>query len=134
MTTRTIDIPEELARFIHDSVAAGRYCDENEVVRAALHLLEREEEEYRENLIELRAEVQKGVDAVEAGDCIELNSREDIQALGRDISSRDTEGLKKEKASNQWPEGYFETVFGGWQGDPLVRPEQGEFEQREPFD
>jgi putative addiction module CopG family antidote len=133
MTTRTIDIPEELARFIHDSVAAGRYPDENEVVRAALHLLEREEVEYRENLVELRAEVQKGVDAIKAGDYIELNSREDIQALGRDISRRGTEGIEKEKASNQWPDGYFETVFGGWQGDPLLRPEQGEFEQREPF-
>ncbi len=79
-TTRTIDIPEELARFIHNSVAAGRYPDENEVVRAALQLLEREEEEYRENLEELRAEVQKGIDAIEAGDCIELNSEEELSA------------------------------------------------------
>lgn len=68
MTTRTIDIPEELARFIHDTVAAGHYPDENEVVRAALRLLEREEAEYRENLEELRAEVQKGADHIEAGD------------------------------------------------------------------
>jgi len=134
MTTRTIDIPEELARFIHDSVAAGRYPDENEVVRAALHLLEREEEEYRENLVELRAEVQKGIDAIEAGDYIELESREDNQALGDEVSRLGTEQLDREKASNQWPDGYFETVFGGWQGDPLVRPEQGEFEQRESFD
>lgn len=80
MKTRTIVIPEELARFIHDSVAAGRYADENEVVRAALQLLEREEEEYRENLEELRAEVQKGVDAIEAGDSVELNSNEEISA------------------------------------------------------
>lgn len=86
MTKRTIDIPDELARFIHDSVATGRYCDENDVVRTALQLLEREEEEYRENLVELRAEVQKGIDAIEAGDSIELNSREDIQALGDEIS------------------------------------------------
>ena len=134
MATRTIDIPEELARFIHDSVAAGRYPDENEVVRAALHLLEREDEEYRKNLVELRAEVQEGIDAIEAGDSIELNSRADIQALGRAISRRGTERLDQEKGSNQWPDGYFETVFGGWQGDPLVRPEQGEFEQRESFD
>jgi antitoxin ParD1/3/4 len=68
MTTRTIDIPEELARFIHDTVAAGRYPDENEVVRAALRLLEREEAEYRENLEELRAEVQKAADHIEVGD------------------------------------------------------------------
>ena len=134
MTKRTINIPDELARFIHDSVATGRYPDENEVVRAALQLLEREEEEYRENLVELQAEVQKGLDAIEAGDYVELKSREDIQALGREISRRGAERLDQEKASNQWPDGYFETVFGGWQGDPLVRPDQGEFEIRDSFD
>lgn len=96
MTTRTIDIPEELARFIHDTVAAGHYPDENEVVRAALRLLEREEEEYRENLAELRAEVQKGLDDIEAGRYIELNSREEIEALGRDISRRGMERLADE--------------------------------------
>jgi putative addiction module CopG family antidote len=80
MATRTIDIPEELARFIHDSVAAGRYPDENEVVRAALHLLEREEEEYRENWEELSAEVKKGIDAIEAGEYVQLNSNEEISA------------------------------------------------------
>lgn len=96
MTTRTIDIPEEQAHFIRDSVAAGRYQDENEVVQAALRLLEQEEAEYDENLQELRAEVQKGVDAVEAGDYIELNSLEEIQALGREISRRGMERLAEE--------------------------------------
>lgn len=42
-------------------------------------------------------------------------------------------GLVEKDVGNQWPEGFFETVFGGWEGD-LVRPEQGEFEEREPFD
>ena len=114
MTTRTIDIPEELARFIHAIVAEGRYHTENEVVLAALQLLEREESDYQENLEQLRVEVQKGKDAIDEGNYIELNSSE-------------------EKVSNQWPDGYFETVFGGWQGEPLERPEQGEFEQRESF-
>ena len=27
--------------------------------------------------------------------------------------------------------GFFEEVAGGWAGEPLVRPEQGEYEQRE---
>lgn len=115
MTTRTIDIPEELARFIHAIVAEGRYHNENEVVLAALQLLAREEADYQENLEELRAEAQKGKDAIDEGNYIELNSA-------------------KEKANNQWPEGYFETVFGGWQDEPLERPEQGEFEIRESFD
>jgi len=42
-------------------------------------------------------------------------------------------GLVEKDVGNQWPEGFFETVFGGWEGE-LVRPEQGEFEERESFD
>lgn len=41
--------------------------------------------------------------------------------------------LVKKDLENQWPEGYFE-VFGGWMGEPLERPEQGEFEDRTEFD
>jgi hypothetical protein len=28
----------------------------------------------------------------------------------------------------EWPEGFFERVVGGWQGEPLERPDQGRFE------
>jgi hypothetical protein len=30
-----------------------------------------------------------------------------------------------------WLPGFFEEVIGGWVGEPLERPEQGEFEIRE---
>ncbi len=36
--------------------------------------------------------------------------------------------LIKKEVDNQWPEGYFE-LFGSWQGDPLKRPPQGEYEK-----
>lgn len=42
--------------------------------------------------------------------------------------------LVEKDVGNEWPEGYFETVFGGWQGETLERPEQGELEERESFD
>jgi putative addiction module CopG family antidote len=35
----TIDLPEDLERFVHDEVQAGRYKTEDEVVRAALEQL-----------------------------------------------------------------------------------------------
>ena len=41
--------------------------------------------------------------------------------------------LIKKEVENQWPEGYFE-LFGSWQGDPLERPPQGDYEQREGFE
>jgi hypothetical protein len=30
-----------------------------------------------------------------------------------------------------WPPGFFEETAGAWQGEPLVRPPQGEYEVRE---
>ena len=32
-----------------------------------------------------------------------------------------------------WTPGFFETTAGAWQGEPLTRDEQGEYEQREPL-
>lgn len=31
---------------------------------------------------------------------------------------------------SQWPDGYFEQVFGQWQGTPLSRAPQGDYENR----
>lgn len=46
--------------------------------------------------------------------------------------SRYLAGLVKQEAGqpSQWPEGYFERVFGQWQGESLTRPSQGELERR----
>ena len=41
--------------------------------------------------------------------------------------------LVKKDLENQWPDGYFE-LFGGWEGEPLERPDQGEFEERKGLD
>ena len=35
--------------------------------------------------------------------------------------------LIEREVANQWPENYFE-LFGNWQGEPLERPDQGNFE------
>ena len=32
--------------------------------------------------------------------------------------------------NDAWPEGFFEEVIGGWKGNPLERPPQGNFEVR----
>ena len=39
--------------------------------------------------------------------------------------------LAEQDAAVGWPPGYFEHVIGGWNGDPLVRPPQGDYEERE---
>jgi hypothetical protein len=32
-----------------------------------------------------------------------------------------------------WQQGFFEEVIGGWKGEPLIREEQGQYEEREQF-
>ena len=49
---------------------------------------------------------------------------------GLSLSRYLAERVKRDAgASEAWPEGYFE-IFGCWQGAPLERAPQGEFEQR----
>ena len=42
--------------------------------------------------------------------------------------------LVTREIGSDWPEGYFNEVIGSWAGEPLERPQQGEFEPREPLD
>lgn len=39
--------------------------------------------------------------------------------------------LVEQKIAPGWPEGYFDDVVGGWQGEPLERSAQGIFERRD---
>jgi len=39
--------------------------------------------------------------------------------------------LVKKDITSIWPDGYFEQVFGQWEGERLQRPEQGDYEKRE---
>jgi hypothetical protein len=59
--------------------------------------------------------------------------RQEAQEADTSIS-RYLAGLVEREVVNDWPEGYFDEVVGGWVGNPLERPHQGEFERREPFE
>ena len=75
----SLTIPHEYAAFIRDSVASGRFGSEDEVVFEALRLLQRHEQK----LAALRAEIQVGLDDLDAGDASELDV-EDIIRRGRE--------------------------------------------------
>ncbi len=47
-----------------------------------------------------------------------------VQPMPSEVETRSTEDLG-------WPGDFFERVAGGWEGTPLQRPEQGEFEIRD---
>jgi hypothetical protein len=59
-----------------------------------------------------------------------LQSR--AKAAGLSISRYIAE-LVKQQIGTDWPEGFFDEVVGGWQGEPLKRAPQGQLEEREPL-
>lgn len=39
--------------------------------------------------------------------------------------------VQRDRDIDQWPKQFFEEVIGGWQGEPLKRPSQGEADERD---
>jgi antitoxin ParD1/3/4 len=60
MPTRNVNLTEELDSFVLSKVESGRYENASEVVRTALRLLEREEQEYEAKIAALRAAIDEG--------------------------------------------------------------------------
>ena len=60
MPTRNVNLTKELDRFVLTKVESGRYENASEVVRAALRILEREEQQYEAKLAALRAAIDQG--------------------------------------------------------------------------
>lgn len=60
MVTRNVVLTEQMSQLIDGLVAAGRYQNASEAMRAGLHLLEREEAEFAS----LRARLQVGLEQV----------------------------------------------------------------------
>ena len=61
MPTRNVNLTPELDSFIADRIESGSYANASEVMRAALRLLERDEQEQEEKLRALRAAIKRGM-------------------------------------------------------------------------
>ena len=70
-TTVNISITPELDAFLQSRVASGRYRTTSEVVREALRLLERQEQEWEQDFQQLKAELQRGADQAARGELID---------------------------------------------------------------
>ena len=60
MPTRNVSLPKKLDQFITAKVESGDYANASEVMRAALRVLEKEEQEYEEKMAVLRAAIAEG--------------------------------------------------------------------------
>jgi antitoxin HicB len=60
----------------------------------------------------------------------QMNSNTTITAILEDATEKQPIATPKDRG---WQEGFFEEVIGGWQGEPLVREPQSEYQEREPL-
>ena len=70
-TTVNISITPELDTFLQSRVESGRYQTTSEVVREALRLLERREQERDEALFRLKERLERGAGQAERGELID---------------------------------------------------------------
>ncbi len=70
-TTVNISLTPELNAFLQGRVESGRYQTASEVVREALRLLERQEQERDEAIQQLKAKLERGAARAEAGELLD---------------------------------------------------------------
>ena len=63
-----VSLTDELADFVRSKVSAGRYTSSSEVIREALRLMEKVEQQQAEQLRFLREAWQEGIDSGDAGE------------------------------------------------------------------
>jgi antitoxin ParD1/3/4 len=76
-----VSLPEELANFVKAKVSTGRYGSSSEVVREALRLMEKTEQQEAEKLRSLRHAWKEGLDSGDAGEI-------DFKALKKEARAR----------------------------------------------
>jgi len=91
MNSQELQLTENQAEVIRQMIASGGYADASQVLDDALRLLVAKQEAKQSDSAWLQSEVQKGFDAFERGEVIELDSEEAIQALSADIRRRGRE-------------------------------------------
>lgn len=77
-------IPAEFRPFVSDAVASGRYRSEEELIAAALRLLEDRDR----RLTALREDIQIGIDELDRGEGIDLSEPSVRQKFFDDIKAR----------------------------------------------
>ncbi len=85
MPTRNVNLTDHFDRFIDDGVASGRFGNASEVVREGLRLLEQREKEDQAKLEWLRVAAKEGLDAIDSGDYVALNSAEELDEFVEEI-------------------------------------------------
>lgn len=93
MPTRNINLTNQLDRFVEKRVASGRYGNASEVVREGLRLLEERERETKAKLEWLRRAAQEGLDDLDQGHAVELDTGRELDAHLKHLAKFASRGL-----------------------------------------
>lgn len=66
-----ITLKPEQEKTVQTLLASGKFKNVDEVIQAALHLLEEDDREYQQWMIETRAKVEEGIASLERGEGID---------------------------------------------------------------
>ena len=86
-------LPPDLARFVEDQVAQGKYPSTADVVCDGVRLLREREE----RLAVLRADIELGIGQLERREYTELESETDVDAFFEDVQTRAAERLRSKQ-------------------------------------
>ncbi len=92
----SVDIPEQLARFVGAGVRSGRFSRTSEAVVESLRDLEEREREDQAKLDWLTQAAQDSIDQIEAGHFDTLTSREEIDAYTAQIWAETAREIEEE--------------------------------------
>ncbi len=82
-TTVNISLTPELDAFLQSRVKSGRYQTTSEVVREALRLLERHEQERDEAFRDLAAKLARGAEQAERGELVDVDELREMIEVRR---------------------------------------------------
>lgn len=93
-----IALSPESQTLIADKIRSGRFGSADEVVNAALMVLDANDQAMEKRLEELRCEISKAELQYENGEFIKISSEEDLRDLSQSIMARGRERLAALKA------------------------------------
>lgn len=94
MPTRNINLTEHYDDFVDNLITSGRFKNASEVMRAGLHMLERQTCEDQEILELLRRLAKEGFDQLDRGEGIALHGEEELKNYIAEIGRRVGDGRK----------------------------------------
>ncbi len=83
-----VSLTPELEAFVYRKVESGRYNSASEVIRESLRLLEEEDWFKERRLLELRAEIEKGLEDSASGRVRVVKTKKDREEIIKEIKEK----------------------------------------------